>query len=92
VSLEDKLKLAQALKLVNGFGPGASHERIRPSVKNDKIVFMMPPVVLYVTSVRVETRSGETLNDVIKEILPSVREGNGDVAPVGLLYVRGCRF
>jgi hypothetical protein len=92
VSLEDKLKLAQALKFVNGFGPCASHEKIRPSVKNDKIVFLMPPVVLYVASVRVETRSGETLNDIIKEILPAVRARNGDVTPVGLVYVRGCRF
>ena len=92
VSLEDKLKLAQAFKLLNGFGPSASHERMRPSVKNDKIVFMMPPLVLYVTGLRVETRSGETLNDVIREIIPAVREGNGDVAPVGLIYVRDCRL
>ena len=53
---------------------------------------MKPPVVLYVTSVRVETWSGETFNDIIKEILPTVREGIGDVTPVGFLYVRGCRF
>jgi hypothetical protein len=91
VSLQDKLKLAQALKILNGFGSG-NDEKMGPSVKNDKIVFMMPPLVLYVTSLRVETRTGETLNDVIKEILQAVRDGNGDVVPVGLVYVRDCRF
>lgn len=95
VTLEQKLKLARAIRVVEGFqvGHGNSDEKeLKPTVKGNHVVFLMPEYNVYMTFLQALSRDGRDLNAIIKETLPPVRPGNSLVAPAGLVYVRDCRF
>lgn len=86
VTLSDKIKLASVIKIKEGFRPGPTEGRERPAeVKGENVVFRTSGASLYMTSFIAESRDGRNLREVMTELL-------GAQTPVGLIYVRGCRF
>lgn len=95
VTIEEKLALAKQLMVLSGFSlrnEDSQGWELTPEIKGTNVVFFMQPLTLYMTFLQVRTRDGRTLDEVIKDNLPSVRDGNTQSAPTGLVYVRDCRF
>lgn len=95
VTRAQKLNLARELIVQSGFirvGNDLNARALEPSVRGNNVVFLMHPGSLYMTHLTAKTKNGQDLNEVIKDILPAVRGGNYPVPPVGLVYVRDCRF
>lgn len=86
VSLSDKLKLANLITVKEGFRPDTTDGReSRAQVKGENVVFRTSGASLYMTSFVAQSRDGRNLREVIADLL-------GPRTPVGLVYVRGCRF
>lgn len=90
LTLEQKVKVGKALIVKHGFGD--PENEMKATIQGKHVVFLMPGYGSYMTHLKAETRDGRSLNEVIREALPSVRPGNTVVAPTSLLYVRDCRF
>lgn len=86
LKLSDKLKLAKLIKVREGFARNPNDRgEMKPEVKGSNVVFRTDGNSYYMTSFSVESRDGRDLRKVIDEAI-------GEVTPVGLVYVRGCRF
>lgn len=95
VSRSQKLQLAQELIVQAGFSRDDEDihgGELKLTVRGNNVVFLMAPGALYMTHLKAKTKNGEDLNQVLKNNLPPVRGGNYPVPPVGLVYVRDCRF
>lgn len=95
LSVAQKLKLGKEIRVLEGFSSDDENgegQEIKPIVKGNHVVYSLDIGSLYMTFLQAKTRSGEALNKVITKTLPAVRQGNTVAAPVGLLYVRDCRF
>lgn len=81
-----KLKLAKALIVEDGFRYNEeSSPVLKPTVKGDNIVFRLVTGSAYMTHILVKTKNGESLQSNLDALLP-------EATPVGLVYVRACRF
>lgn len=87
VTVEQKLKLARKLEVRQFDFAGQA-----PVVKGTHVVFPIGGGTMYMTTIRVSSKSGDPLNEVVRRSLPPVRQGNGSTAPTALVYVRDCRF
>ena len=87
-----KQSIADQIRVLEGFG-GNTNEYLEllPEIKNDKIVFKLAPINYYVQTLRIETRSGNTLKEEIDKLMPNTRIGN-QLSSVNMLYVRDCRL
>ncbi len=95
VTVKEKLKLAESLKVLEGFNlseDDSNGKELQPTIKGRNIIFLISPGMLYMTFLQVRSRDSRTLNEVIEENLPEVRPGNSSMVPVGFVYVRDCRF
>jgi len=95
VTKSQKLQLAKKIIVQAGFihqGDEIQGGEMEIGLKGNNVVFFMHPGALYMTHLMARTADGRDLNEVIRENLPRVRGGNYPVPPVGLVYVRDCRF
>jgi len=88
VSLATKRALANRLIVEDGFRlAGVTPDTLPASVKGDKVIFRLTSGGSYVTQLSVRTKNGESLKSNVTATIPRA-EG----MPVGLVYVRSCRF
>ncbi len=86
LTLSDKLKVAKLIRVKEGFRHnGVSRGEMKAEVKGTNVVFRTNGHSLYVTSFSAQSRDGRDLRKVVDEAV-------GEVTPVGLIYVRGCRL
>jgi uncharacterized protein YerC len=86
LTLADKLKVAKLIVVKQGFRHVHTHGRAMPAeIKGTNVVFHTDGHSLYMTSFSAQSRDGRDLRKVIDEAV-------GVATPVGLVYVRNCRF
>lgn len=86
LSLQDKLKVAKLIKVKEGFRHDNDRgTEMKAEIKGTNVVYRTNGMSLYMTSFSAQSRDGRNLRKVIDEAI-------GEVTPVGLIYVRGCRF
>ncbi|MES2800945.1 MAG: hypothetical protein V4654_00505 [Bdellovibrionota bacterium] len=82
LTVEQKLKLADAFNVVE-FGKVI----LKPEAINNAVVYFLRGNGMYMTYIKAESKSQLSLTDSLNAMLP-----NSKSAPVGLVYMRGCRF
>ena len=82
-----KLELAKRLIVEDGarFGEDG-FPRLRPEVKGENVVFRLVSKHSYMTHIFVKTKNDKALQANIDQVVKT------PAIPVGLVYVRGCRF
>lgn len=97
ITIDDKMKLAQKLTVIDNFFMNGTGE-LQPVVRGNSVVFHLKSLGTYVTRVMVKSKTSETLTDVVRTTLPlnshstAPPEFVGNLSPVSMLYIRGCRF
>ncbi len=88
VTVAKKLELAKRLIVEDGFrhDEEAEQSKLVPIVKGENVVFRLISNSAYLTHIRVNTKNGKSLQSNIEQVLKR------DYVPVGLVYVRACRF
>jgi|GEM_PF-3971626 len=86
LTLQKKLQLAGLIRVSEGYRHDQNEgNELRAEIKGTNVVFRTNGLSLYMTSFSAQSRDGRNLEEVIDEVV-------GQVTPVGLIYVRGCRL
>ena len=87
INKDVKLKLAQRLVVQDGFRIGNEEELpgLKAELKGQNVVFRLTSGHAYLTNILVVSKNGKTLQSNLDALLPLG-------TPVGLVYVRACRF
>jgi hypothetical protein len=82
-----KLKLANRLIVEDGFRRGNDElvPVLKATLKGENVVFRLISGIRYLTFLQVKSKDGKTLQSNLDALLP-------EATPVGLVYVRACRF
>lgn len=82
-----KMNVAKRLVVEDGFrlGNGEVVPKLRPELKGNNVVFRLVSESAYLTQIHVKTKDGKSLQQNLDATLPAT-------TPVGLVYVRACRF
>ena len=98
VTIDDKMKLAQKIIVIDSFSMEDEKGKLTPVIKGSNVVFYLKSLSTYVTRIMVKSKTTESLNDLVRTTLPlntwsaAPVELQGNQSPVSLLYIRGCRF
>ncbi len=87
INKDVKLKLARRLIVQDGFRMGNEEEieGLKAELKGDNVVFRLISGHAYLTHIHVKSRNGKAIQANLDALLPLG-------TPVGLVYVRACRF
>lgn len=88
LTTEIKLALAKRLKVLDGYREGSP---LKPVIQGRNVVFRLISGSSYLTMLKVKTIDGKSLQSNINAALPRSEDVN-NATPVGLVYVRACRF
>lgn len=82
-----KLRLAQRLIVQDGFrfGDEEEIEGLKAEMKGENVVFRLTSGHAYLTHIHVKSKDGKAIQTNLDALLPAG-------TPVGLVYVRACRF
>ncbi len=82
-----KMNLAKRLIVEDGysFGNGEAVPKLTAELKGNNVVFRLVSASAYLTQIHVKTKDGKSLQQNLDATLPAA-------TPVGLVYVRACRF
>ncbi len=82
-----KMNLAKRLVVEDGFdfGNGEVVPKLKAELKGNNVVFRLVSESAYLTQINVKTKDGKSLQANLDATLPAA-------TPVGLVYVRACRF
>ncbi|MES2526478.1 MAG: hypothetical protein V4598_05300 [Bdellovibrionota bacterium] len=82
-----KMNLAKRLIVEDGFrlGNDEAVPKLKAELKGNNVVFRLVSESAYLTQIHVKTKDGKSLQANLDEALPAA-------TPVGLVYVRACRF
>lgn len=87
VTVAKKLELAKRLVVEDGFRINDDGQNILvPTVKGENVVFRLVSKSTYVTHIKVNSKNNKSLQSNLDSVLKRT------AIPVGLVYVRACRF